>query len=75
MAKCCDRCKKPIDRRDMMKIKFKWDYRQFVRDIDVAIQRRREGIEDSSYYNKRIKGTWELCNKCVEELAHFILRE
>lgn len=72
MAKCCDRCKKTIDNRDTLHFKFKWNFREFIRNIDVAIQRRREGIEDSAYYHKVAEGTWDLCSGCTEELGKFL---
>ena len=75
IMKCCDRCKKPIDRRDNMQIKFKWNFREFIRNIDISVQRRREGIEDSSYYHKTASGTWDLCRDCNEKLAEFLLNE
>lgn len=75
MAKCCDRCKKPIDPRDMAVIKFKFNWREFVRSIDIAIQRKREGISDPDHYHKTATGTWELCEDCNEGLAAFMLQK
>ena len=75
MAKCCDRCKKPINPREMAIIKFQFNIRQFVGDIDIAIRRKREGIQDYAHYYKTASGKWELCVDCCEGLSEFMLQE
>ena len=75
MAKCCDRCEKPIKPREMAIIKFQFNIREFVRNIDIAIRRKREGIQDYDHYHKTVSGKWELCEDCCEGLSKFMLQE
>lgn len=75
MAKCCDRCKKPIDKRDMGVIKFAFKWRVFVGSIELAIQRKWQGVSDPDHYHKTATGKWELCEDCLEALSKFMLNE
>jgi hypothetical protein len=71
MAKCCDRCEKPINRNEMAVIKFQFNFREYVRSISEALRRKREGLED--YKQLTATGKWELCEDCREELSVFML--
>lgn len=75
MAKCCDRCDKPINKNEMAVVKFTLNFRQFINNIDIIIQRKREGINDYDHLLKTATGKWELCKDCCEGLSEFMLRE
>jgi hypothetical protein len=75
MAKCCDRCEKPINPIEMAVIKFQFNIREFVRNIETAIGRKREGVQDYNNYHKTVSGKWELCVDCCEGLSEFMLRK
>lgn len=46
MAKCCDRCKAPINPKEMCKVTFEIKFRERVQNILLAIQRRMNGMND-----------------------------
>ncbi|MFD0770126.1 hypothetical protein ACFQZ1_15225 [Bacillus sp. CGMCC 1.60114] len=70
MAKCCDKCKAPINPKEMCKITFEIKFRERVKSIMVAIQRRMNGMND--YDDKITIADFEMCEDCRLSLTNFL---
>ena len=63
MSRACDRCKNPVGKYGG-KLRFSYTWRRYVRSLDEAFSRYREGRED--YDDVITSGKADLCEDCIE---------
>ncbi|MDR4903079.1 hypothetical protein CQZ94_18110 [Bacillus sp. MYb209] len=70
MAKCCDRCKQPINPKEMCKVKVEIRFREYVRNFLLSFQRKINGMAD--YDDMITTGNVEMCESCRNSLLKFL---
>ena len=74
MARACDRCKKSINPKETMTIKFSVNFREFIINIRTVLARANNGIEDPAHIQKHGTGKFELCGDCRDGLMAYITK-